>query len=324
MTQLRKFRACNGAIDTARLRHSIGDLQVVQSRVKAAQEIFSTKTGGVCSAFNCIADTGCSGSGTNHEGDFEKGSLKKLDKPFLLGGIAGDLLVEWEGMVHWETIDKFGNLLKFRHKAFYHPDLPGRLFSPQATLKAMTAVVKETNKNLSPLQKLWMKWHIRLGHLSFQHVRTLGIDGFLDKYMLGLTKWVKTDGCPKCATCQFGKQVRRKDGTTTTVKNPSSVGNLKKDALKPGDWIFSDQLESRVKGRLLHTAGRESPSNQFCGSTIFVDGASDFVWVEHQVTLNAADTILAKNAFERECRRMGVTVKAVSYTHLTLPTICSV
>ena len=127
--------------------------------------------------------------------------------------------------------------------------------------------------------------------------------------MLGLTKWVKTDGCPKCATCQFGKQVRRRDGTTTTVKNPSSVGNLKKDALKPGDWIFSDQLESRVKGRLLHTAGRESPSNQFCGSTIFVDGASDFVWVEHQVTLNAADTILAKNAFERECRRMGVTVK---------------
>ena len=113
-------------------------------------------------------------------------------------------------MVHWETIDKFGNLLKFRHKAFYHPDLPGRLFSPQAylreqsivhnksfnlddhfrvyhdraewhidgqllltldfdscflptmtmfqegtamaTLKAMTAVVKETNKNLSPFR----------------------------------------------------------------------------------------------------------------------------------------------------------------------------
>ena len=92
-----------------------------------------------------------------------------------------------------------------------------------ATLKAMTAVVKETNKNLSPLQKLRMKWHVRLGHLSFQHVRTLGIGGFLDKYMLGLTKWVKTDGCPKCATCQFGKQVRRPDGTTTTVKNPSSI-----------------------------------------------------------------------------------------------------
>ena len=78
MTQQRKFRACNGAIDTAKLRHSIGDLQAVQSRVKAAQEIFNTKTGGVCSAFNCIADTGCSGSGTNHEGDLKRALSRSL------------------------------------------------------------------------------------------------------------------------------------------------------------------------------------------------------------------------------------------------------
>ena len=38
-------------------------------------------------------------------------------------------------MVHWETIDSFGNIVEFHTKAFYHPDLPGRLFSPQAYLK---------------------------------------------------------------------------------------------------------------------------------------------------------------------------------------------
>ena len=77
---------------------------------------------------------------------------------------------------------------------------------------------------------------------------------------------------------------------------------------EPGQRIFSDQLVSMQKGRLFHTAGRESEDSQFCGSTVFVDAASGYIHVEHQVTLNASDTINAKHNFERMAMELGVTV----------------
>jgi hypothetical protein len=329
--------------------------------------MFHAAIGGVNHAFSSIADTGCSNTCSNEKLDFIPGTLKKLDQPISLGGIAGDLLIEYSGMVHWETVDAHGNILEFKTMAFYHPDLPGRLFSPQAylreqsllhdrhykledhfsvyadraewhidgqrvltlnydssylprmilfhkgkaktTLLGMQAVVSKSNANLTPLQRIWLRWHIKLGHLSFQHTLVLGMGGYLDRLCLGLGKRDKDRGTPKCASCQFGKQVRKADGATTTSKNPDVTGSLKEGLLTPGDRVFSDQLESRIRGRLLHTAGRELPSNQFCGSTIFVDGASGYIHVEHQVTLNASDTINAKNAFERKAQEFGVKVK---------------
>ena len=72
--------------------------------------------------------------------------------------------------------------------------------------------------------------------------------------------------------------------------------------------MFTDQLESRVRGRLLHTAGREQESNKFCGSSVFVDAASGYVHIEHQVSLGATDSINAKSSFERMVRDLGVSV----------------
>ena len=72
--------------------------------------------------------------------------------------------------------------------------------------------------------------------------------------------------------------------------------------------MLSDQLESRVRGRLLHTAGHEPVSDRFCGSTIFCDAASNYIHVEHQVTLNASDTINAKTSFKRIAHDFGVTI----------------
>ena len=76
----------------------------------------------------------------------------------------------------------------------------------------------------------------------------------------------------------------------------------------PGQTVFMDQLESRLKGRLLHTAGREPEQDRFCGTTLFCDAASHYIYVEHQVTLNSSDTINAKTSFERTLLEMGVTV----------------
>jgi hypothetical protein len=92
------------------------------------------------------------------------------------------------------------------------------------TLQAMTSVLHSSNKNLTPYQKIWMQWHVKLGHLGFAHVQKLALGGFLDKLALGLGRALITQK-PKCAACQYGKQARIPDGTTTETrtKNPKEA-----------------------------------------------------------------------------------------------------
>jgi len=178
-----------------------------------------------------------------------------------------------------------------------------------STLSAMASVLHSTNRNLTPLQKIWLRWHIKLGHLSFSHVQKLAVGGFLDKLALGLVNCTGTSH-PTCAACQYGKQTRTHDHTTTTTKNPDTLGSLKSGMLQPGDRVFCDHLESRVKGRLFHTAGREPQKDKFCGSRIFCDAASGLIHLEHQVTLNATDTIASKDSFERMALASGVSIES--------------
>ena len=178
-----------------------------------------------------------------------------------------------------------------------------------SSLRALNSVLHNSNRNMSPLQRMWALWHNKLGHLSFAHVQKLGLGGFLDRHALGLLRTTVPDH-PTCTACQYGKQTRKPDGTTTTVKNPHSMGSTKAGKLTPGSLIFCDQLESRVRGRLFHTAGREAERNQFCGSSVFYDAASMYLHVEHQVTLNASDSIVAKENFERMAMESGVNVES--------------
>jgi len=115
---------------------------------------------------------------------------------------------------------------------------------------------------------------------------------------------------PGCVACQFGKQTRLPDETTTTVKQDDHLGSLKEGQLKPGDRVFCNQLESCVCGRLMHTAGREPDKDRCCGATIFCDAASGYIHVEFQVTLNATNSIKALDSFERSSLQMGLYVSS--------------
>jgi hypothetical protein len=162
----------------------------------------------------------------------------------------------------------------------------------QATLTALYSnLVGETNSNISPWTKHWLRWHYKLGHLGFEHVRKLGVTGYLDTKALSLTK-SELAAAPKCAACCYGKQARKPDNVNPKYQKPASKGALLKGQLHPGDRIFTDQPESQVRGRLLHTAGREHDHDLFCGSSIFYDAASGYIHVEQQVHLSATDTIL--------------------------------
>jgi hypothetical protein len=109
------------------------------------------------------------------------------------------------------------------------------------TLMALQSVIQHANVNLSPLQKIWMRWHIKLGYLSFSHVTKLALGGFLDVHAMSLNRNPEL-GSPKCAACQFGKQVQCADHTTVQFKNPECEGAVKEGQLRPGDRVFTDQL----------------------------------------------------------------------------------
>ena len=172
-------------------------------------------------------------------------------------------------------------------------------------LAAYNTILHPSNSNLSPLKKLWMLLHTKAGHMSFGHVHKLAVGGLFGKAGLGLNTLTPADA-PLCEACRCGKQARKPDGHNTRKEKPHKVGSLKINQLEPGQTIFMDQLESRLRGRLFHTAGKEPEADRFCGSTVFCDAASGYLHVEHQVTLNASDTINAKTSFERHLAELGV------------------
>ena len=61
-----------------------------------------------------------------------------------------------------------------------------------------------------------------------------------------------------------------------------------------------DQYVSSHKGRLATGYGKTASHLTYGGGTIFVDHASSFTHVEHQVLLSAGDTIRAKGILNND------------------------
>jgi hypothetical protein len=96
---------------------------------------------------------------------------------------------------------------------------------------------------------------------------------------------------------------------TTETKVESKDGSLKANHLRLGDMVSTDQYVSKQMGRLPHTHGKEDEKDKYVGGTIFVDEASGIVFIQHQVSLNAAETVRGKHLFECEAGTCGVTIK---------------
>ena len=68
--------------------------------------------------------------------------------------------------------------------------------------------------------------------------------------------------------------------------------------LIPGSTVLIDQYASKVPGCLPHTQGKHKKEDKYNGGTIFIDHASQFVFVRHQVSLNAGETLKSKQIFK--------------------------
>ena len=68
-------------------------------------------------------------------------------------------------------------------------------------------------------------------------------------------------------------------------------------------------IAGKTLGRPPYTKGKEPKNKKYIGGTIFTDHASQSVFVKHQISLNAGETIRAKHAFEQVSLSFRVKVK---------------
>ena len=125
------------------------------------------------------------------------------------------------------------------------------------------------------------------------------------------TRGKRTATCapPVCASCHLARQHRRGAGSSKTVNKPQLEMAIRRNDLKPGDYVSTDQYVSAKPGRLPHTRGRERVAEQYHGGTLFYDHATAYIWLTNQVLLTAGETIKSKHAFERWARSHGVSIK---------------
>jgi hypothetical protein len=176
----------------------------------------------------------------------------------------------------------------------------------------LTNVADETNQNFSGPQRELLLWHHKLGHINFDWLQTLARQGRdSNKRRVFESKFASIANCCAllCAACQMGKGKRRPTG----AKHAFDINKmkLKEETLRPGDRLHIDQYKSATTGRLPHTKGHEKSSFQYNGGLIAVDGASGKVFVRHQVSLAAGETIQAMRAIVQDARDHGIRFKRI-------------
>ena len=77
----------------------------------------------------------------------------------------------------------------------------------------------------------------------------------------------------------------------------------------PRQMMSADHYISRAPGRLYHTKGKSGQSDIFSVGCVFIDHASGYVSIKHQVAINANETVKARLTLEREAQIQGVVIK---------------
>ena len=178
------------------------------------------------------------------------------------------------------------------------------------------AVFRKSNWNLDPAQQELLLWHYRLGHIGMETVQRLlakphSSTALVPEYRIRVItpQNPKSSHCcaPLCAGCQFGRQKRTTPPLNAKTKNFID-GGVSENIVDPGRRVSVDLYVSKQKGRLTSSFGKEAPSVQYSGGSIFVDHASRFIFNQHQLSTTTAKTVRSKHLFESHCTSLGVKV----------------
>ena len=155
-------------------------------------------------------------------------------------------------------------------------------------------------------------WHTILGHYDTRKIQKLLQATGHDLIPAVVPKLQASATCsiPMCRSCLRGKGKLTPNRSIHKTPNPEKTDTIKADHLHPGDCVSTDQFECRVKGRLPHTRGKEDPESMYSGGTIFIDHASGYIIVHHQVSLGGSDTVRSKELYEIKAAEHGIQVKS--------------
>jgi hypothetical protein len=202
-------------------------------------------------------------------------------------------------------IDNTNNLPIAYAREYGNPSLE----TPTGAFLTPVEAVSLSNRNLSEGEKELLRWHQRLGHLSFRKIQFLMRTGVL-AHSEGARRLqasaAKLKHSPMCSACQYGKQRLRPSPGRTSHVVKDRVDALRTDDLFPGQRVSVDHFICHAKGRLLNTFGKEEPEKKYSGGCIFVDHATGYTWVALQSHLNTHETLKAKELYELHCRDYGV------------------
>ena len=106
------------------------------------------------------------------------------------------------------------------------------------------SVTEEQNQNLTTAQKLLLKWHFQLGHVSFSLLKWIAREGYLGADAAHMA----SADTPLCASCQYGKGKCLPTHGVKQQANPDVEGALKDGVLQPGQVVAMDQYETSTKG----------------------------------------------------------------------------
>ena len=158
-------------------------------------------------------------------------------------------------------------------------------------------VIESDEEDLSattPYAEL-LRWHYRLGHMSFHKLKAMAKLGILPRRLANVEN-------PKCASCYFGKMTKK------PWRNKGQQPRRILPTVKPGQCISVDQMESSTIGFVAQLKGRLT-KRRYRVATIFVDHFSDLSYVHLQSSTSSEETVEAKVAFEAYARDHGVTVE---------------
>ncbi len=132
-----------------------------------------------------------------------------------------------------------------------------------------------------------MRWHYRLGHLSFPKLKQLALNGKIPE--IKLTKVLP----PKCAGCLFRAMTKLSwQGKETKADHEVFI------VTKPGECVLVNQMMSTKMGFYAQLKGKLTKKRYKC-ATIFVDHYSCLHFVQFQLNDRSAKTLATKLAFEQ-------------------------
>ena len=164
-------------------------------------------------------------------------------------------------------------------------------------------IIDADNNNRTTTQKNLKRFHDKLGHLGFQHLKWLLSTGVFGP--LGIRCSQADVLLPKCQSCLHGGQHKSPTSGNTHAQDPKTKGIFKAEQLNPSQRVFSDQYVSSKEGRNYTGRGHSQSQLSYKGGTVFCDAASSYISLHHQVGFTASETIRSKIAFEREAMSVG-------------------